>query len=301
VLTRRAVLLGTGAGVIGLAAGGLELVSHGVLPGQHVLDQLDGACSAPAPAETFTAAGESVSGSFFSRARGREVGYTIAYPPGHRAGDPLPVALVLHAHGGTHASGYGGLSLATALAATIPGRPRPAIALAAPDGGNLYWNPHPGDDPMAMLVDEFVPLCRSRGLGRAPGSVAATGISMGGYGVLLLAERHPRLLSAVAAISPAVFTSYTQAIGADADAYASPRDFAADDVVAHAGRLAGTPVRIASGDSDPFHPGVEALASRLPVSADVTFTSGCHDGAFFAAQRSESLDFIAGHLGAAGV
>jgi pimeloyl-ACP methyl ester carboxylesterase len=150
-----------------------------------------------------------------------------------------------------------------------------------------------------MLVDEFLPRCRSRGLGRAPGVVAATGISMDGYGALLLAERHPRLIAAVAAISPAVFTSYTQAIAADADAYASARDFAADDVVAHARRLAGIPVRIASGDSDPFHPGIEALATRLPASAQVTFTSGCHDGTFFAAQRSESLDFIAGHLAAA--
>jgi S-formylglutathione hydrolase FrmB len=34
------------------------------------------------------------------------------------------------------------------------------------------------------------------------------GISMGGYGALAIAERYPRQVSAVAAISPAIWTSY---------------------------------------------------------------------------------------------
>ena len=34
---------------------------------------------------------------------------------------------------------------------------------------------------------------------------------MGGYGALLLAEKYPGLISAVAAIGPAVWTSYGQA------------------------------------------------------------------------------------------
>ena len=89
------------------------------------------------------------------------------------------------------------------------------------------------------------------------------GISMGGYGALLMAEKHPDVFAAVAAISPAVWTTYAEAEGANAGAYSSAADFAANDAVTHARALARIPVRIASGLSDPFHPGVVALAADL--------------------------------------
>ena len=57
-------------------------MEHGVLPGKQTLDELDGACSASSPALTFVTAGPSKSGRFFSAARNRTVGYTIAYPRG---------------------------------------------------------------------------------------------------------------------------------------------------------------------------------------------------------------------------
>jgi pimeloyl-ACP methyl ester carboxylesterase len=125
------------------------------------------------------------------------------------------------------------------------------------------------------------------------------GISMGGYGALLLAEKYPDLFRAVAAISPAVWTTYAQARSANGGAYASATDFATDDVVTHASSLAGTPVRVASGLDDPFHPGVVALARALPNSAVVELSQGCHTGSFFTAQEPPSLAFLGAHLGAA--
>ena len=119
---------------------------------------------------------------------------------------------------------------------------------------------------------------------------------MGGYGALLLAETHPRLISAVAAISPAVWTTYADARSANAGAFASAADFASDDVITHAARLAGVPVRIASGADDPFHPGVVALANVLPKSAIVEIRAGCHDDSFFSSQQHQSLAFLGQHL-----
>jgi hypothetical protein len=159
-VTRRRLFAGGLGGVVGVAFGGLELVEHGVLPGKLTLDRLMGDCSVSSPALTFAPAGPSRSGQFFSHRRNRVVGYTIAYPPGHGPGSELPLGVFLHGFGGNHTSGLGSVSLSRALAARQDGRALPPMALVAADGGGLYWNPHPGDDPMGMIVDELIPMCR---------------------------------------------------------------------------------------------------------------------------------------------
>jgi Putative esterase len=292
--TRRR-LLATGLGAAtAVVAGGSELIDRGVLPGKHILNQIDGACSVSEPSETFRTPGETITGRFYSRERNREVGYTIAYPPGHRSGSRLPLGLYLHADGGSDTSGIGGLPLARALA----GNGLPAIALVAADGGNLYWHPHPGDDPMGMMLDEVVPMCQRLGLGRARDSIGTIGISMGGYGAILFAETHPQAIRACAAISPAIWTTYAAAHGANPGAYTDAQQFADYDAVTHtrALALADTPLRVASGSDDPFHPGVVALVERLPRSATIDLSSGCHDGEFFASQRHASIKFLGEHL-----
>jgi S-formylglutathione hydrolase FrmB len=305
--SRRAFLAcsaGAVATLAGGAAAGAELVSRGVLPGKAVLDQLDGACSLPATRFSFpSGVGPTVSGTFFSSKRDRLVAYSIGYPPHHEPGAELPLVVMLHGFGGNHASALTGLTPAQAVALALPADPAYTVqptmqpmALVTVDGGNGYWNPHPGDDPMGMLVDELIPLCQARGLGRPPRPIGAMGISMGGYGALLLAEKHPTLIAAVAAISPAIWTSYAQARAANAGAYDSPAAFAANDAVTHARSLAGVPVRVAAGYDDPFYPGVRALATALPAGSVVDFGPGCHTGPFFAGQEPASLRFLGRHL-----
>lgn len=300
-LSRRQ-LIGTGlGGLAGLTlagAGGVELVSHGVLPGRGLLNQIDGACAVPSPPMSFSAPGPSISGTLYSRARQRDVGYTIAYPPGHRPGDRLPLVVALHAYGGDHSNALGVLGLAHGLALHVRGRPLAPMAIAAADGGGGYWNPHPGDDPMGMIIGELIPRCRRAGLGLR-GQIGAIGISMGGYGALLLAERYPQMFVAAAAISPAIWTSYAQARSVNPGAYASARAFAAADAVTHAAALRGVAVRVATGLGDPFLPGVRALARKLPPGAVVRFARGCHTGPFFQAELPPSLAFLASHLSSA--
>jgi S-formylglutathione hydrolase FrmB len=286
-------LAGTAA-VVGVGATGFELISNGVLPGQKELDEIDGACSVASTALSFAKTGPSTSGSFYSHARNRTVGYTIGYPPEHREGVELPLVVMLHGEGGNHTDALAAMSPAQAMALQIDGKPLAPMAMVTVDGGVGYWNPHPGDNPMAMVVEELIPMCRTRGLGRQ--RIGTMGISMGGYGAILFAEKYPHLIDAVAAISPAIWTSYSQARDVNRDAYASPADFAGNDAVTHASELAGVPVRVASGNSDPFHPGVQALADVLPRDSVVVFSGGCHTGAFFIEQEPPSLAFLAAHL-----
>jgi hypothetical protein len=100
----------------------------------------------------------------------------------------------------------------------------------------------------------------------------------------------------VAAISPAIWTTYAQARAANTGAYASVADFETDDAVTHTAALKGTPVRVASGLDDPFHPGVMALVARLPRGATVAISKGCHTGPFFLSQEPPSLAFLGRHL-----
>jgi Putative esterase len=298
-LSRRGLLrvgLGGLASVV-VGAGGVELIDHGVLPGKRFLDRFDGACSVPVPPLIFTRTGPSLSGSFYSTARRRVVGYTMAYPPGHQPGDELPLIVALHAYGGDHRRVLTKMSLAQALALRAGARPLPPMAIVAADGGGGYWNPHPGDDPLGMVVDELIPRCQARRLG---GRVGTLGISMGGYGAILLAEKHPEIFGAAAAIGPAIWTSYAQARGVNPGAYASAAAFASADAVTHASALAGVAVRVASGADDPFRPGVEALARALPPGAVVDISPGCHSSSFFAQQEPASLEFLGQHIGRGG-
>jgi S-formylglutathione hydrolase FrmB len=93
-----------------------------------------------------------------------------------------------------------------------------------------------------MLVDELIPMCQSMGLGHPPERIGALGTSMGGSGALVLAQRHPGLLSAVAAISPAVWRTYREARAASSGAFASAGDFQANDVIAHTRDSLGAPL-----------------------------------------------------------
>jgi hypothetical protein len=79
-------------------------------------------------------------------------------------------------------------------------------------------------------------------------------------------------------------------------AFTSAQDFAANDVITHAARLRHTPVRVAGGADDPFHPGQVELFQALGPDKASDFGAGCHDSSFFDSQQPASLEFIAAHL-----
>jgi enterochelin esterase-like enzyme len=289
-------LVGGVGAVVVVGATGFELVNHGVLPGKQTLDEIDGGCSVPATPLFFRSGGRNESGRFYSKARRQSVGYTIGYPSGYQSGDALALIVMLHGFGQTHATALVGMTPAQAVAIVVNDTALAPMALVTVDGGDGYWNPHPGDNPMAMVVDELIPLCQRKGLGVSPKKIGLMGISMGGYGALNIAERYAGVASAVAAISPAVWTTYEQANAVDAGAFASPKTFHEGDVIRNASALKDLSVRIASGDDDPFHPGVQKLVRALPRGSIDVFAKGCHTNSFFLEQEPPSMMFLSRHL-----
>ena len=297
-ISRRAALttLVGAAGLVALGGAGVALVDAEVLPGRSVLNDALGRCDAPAPPAALRATpGPTVTGTFRSARRGREVGFAIGYPPGHGPDAKLPVCLLLHGYGGDGAGALGAGGYPDFLAGAVRDGGAP-FALAGVDGGTGYWHPHAADDPLGMIFDEFLPLLATRGLDVTRPAVA--GWSMGGYGALVCALTRPELFATVVATSPAVFRSYDDARRVNPGAFDSAAEWAAYDVTARAAEFKGLPIHIAIGAADPFAPAVRRLRDRLPDPSRVSFGTGCHDGTFYAWAAPDQIHLIGTALGA---
>ena len=213
-LSRRTVLAG-GAGLAVAAgacvAGGYELVQNGILPGKYRLDSLTGACgSAPPPPAGPPPSRHMV--AFHSAYRHREVRMLTLLPAGAASPDGLGVVVALHGAGSDPAS------MARQMAPAMTSARISRFAVILVDGGSTYWHARTGgDDPVGMIIHEVLPRAAAAGL--RTGRIGLAGLSMGGFGALLLAERFsaadgaggmPRV-AAVAALSPAIFASYPDA------------------------------------------------------------------------------------------
>lgn len=231
-----------------------------------------------------------ISGTFSSVNRRTDVGWTVSFPPSWRRGDPATLCLVLHGFSANHTDAFDDLRLQDAQAALPIGSGHRPLVLAAADGGNGYWHPRAnGDNPQAMLLDEFLPVVAR--LGVPTNDLVAFGWSMGGYGALLLAETYPDRIRRVGAESPAIWPSYAASQNANPDAFDSSVDWSRNDVVGHLAALGSVPVHINCGWSDPFLPASRQLATLLPAGA-VVFGAGGHNATFWNAHALEQLRFL---------
>jgi S-formylglutathione hydrolase FrmB len=298
LITRRTALMSLGGamGLLGLSAGGVALVDAELLPGKSALNNALGRCDAARPPAALRGTPQPpVIGSFRSAARRRDVNFAISYPPGYAEGADLPVCLALHGYASDAKAAIGAGDYPQFIAGAVRDGAAPFV-LAAPDGGNGYWHPHANDNPLGMLVEEFLPLLASRGL--RTDRVAVAGWSMGGYGALLCGLTYRDRFRMIVAMSPAIFHSYADAHLVNAGGYGSPDEWARYDVSARAKEFAGLPVRIAIGAADPFAPAVRALRDRLPDRSVVQIATGCHDNSFWAYAAPAQVQAISSALAA---
>lgn len=289
-LSRRGFLVA--GGVVAVGAAGAVGIETGVLPGRswaygHLgLDGEDGTIPDVRP-------GQMASGTFTSRARqGKQCGWSIAYPPGHR--DKLPVVVALHGRHEDHTSAFADLGLDRYLAATVADGAAP-FAIAGVDGGDTYWHARDdGEDSGSMVVDEFLPMLGERGLDTR--RVGLFGWSMGGYGALLLAPRlGKRLVFGVVAESPALWPQYEDTAPG---AYDSESDFADALVWGQQDRLRGIPVRIDCGEGDPFYANTHEYVDGFDDPPSGGFELGDHDVGYWRRMAPDQLRFLARSLAA---
>ncbi|HVQ17927.1 MAG TPA: alpha/beta fold hydrolase [Actinomycetes bacterium] len=292
-MSRRAFLLGGGAVGLAAVAGGYELVELGVLPGRLRLNQMLGANEGP-PSIPNIEPGRVVTGSFSSKARaGTEVGWTIVYPPGRGDHSLIPVCVAMHGRGGTN-TWITELSLQYFLAKAVSVDGVTPFAIASIDGGDATnWHPRAsGDDPQAMVVDEFVPLLARRGL--LTERVGLWGWSLGGYGALLLATvLGPERVAAVVASSPALWRTADETAP---DVFDDAADFDRNNVFAREADLEGIPLRVDVGDNDSFTPAVEQFRDDLSTTPDGGVTPGFHDAAYWMRVAPAEIEFLGAHL-----
>jgi hypothetical protein len=229
-----------------------------------------------------------------SRYVDQPVPYSIAWPSGARPGDPLPVCFALPGRGGGPPMGF-----ADHVARLVKRGESPPYAVVGVDGGVSYWHERAtGEDRLSMLLHEIIPLCaRRHHLGGGGHRRAIIGWSMGAFGALLAAETEPRLFAAVVAVSPAVWTSYAAMMLGPRDAFDSAADFAAHDVIGHAGRLAGVNLRIDCGKQDPFYGYVTYLEAALPAPPSGGYSPGGHDSDYGQRVAPAEAKFIGRALG----
>jgi enterochelin esterase-like enzyme len=296
-LTRRKLIFG-GVGALGAVAvgGWAALADARVVPGRSLIDHALGRCDLPhAPLDPHP--GPLLDGVFSSARRQREVRYTIAYPPGTTDGAELPVCLLLHGYAANERTSFDGVGYHRMLATAVRSGAAP-FALASVAGGDGYWHPHPGDDPLGMLLDEFPDVLARHGLrARRTDRLAVLGWSMGGSGALLSYLTAPQRFAAAVANAPAFWRSYPEAKAVNPGAFDSDEQWRQwGDLPARAGGLRGPGIWIEVGESDPFEPAVKALRGQMPDPSVVRIPAGCHDNAFWQHAAPAQLRFIADAL-----
>jgi len=229
-----------------------------------------------------------VTGSFVSAARGGvETKWAVALPPGRYA-QPLRTVIALHGRD-MDSDGVMGMGVEAGLA-ELAQAGYPPFAVAAVDGGNGWWHRRvTGEDPGAMVLNEFLPLMASKGLDTR--RVSFIGWSMGGYGALLLGGAlGSARTTAICAVAPALFTDYGLAL--QERAFDGPADWFAYSIYGTPA-LSEIPLRIDCGANDQFYDATKQFVASLrrPPSG-VSFVGG-HDVAAWKEKLPRELAWLA--------
>ena len=234
-----------------------------------------------------------------SRALRRRGDITLWAPPGHDG--PLPLVVLLHGVYGSHWAWSQKAGAHRIAGALIDSGELPPFALAMPSDGlfglGSGYVKHAGGDFTSWILDEvpWVAGVAFDGAVDADAPVALVGLSMGGFGALLLAARHPSRVRAAAGLSSITDFDQMRLFVGDISRY----DVAPEDrSVLEAMRAAGSdlpPVRFDCGDADLLIEPNRALHAALDDSGighEWSERTGGHEWSYWEQNLPDALRFV---------
>lgn len=270
-------------------------------------------CILAAPSAWATGRAECV--SLPSKILGRAVPYCVLLPPSYDSEKTrrYPILYLLHGLGDNDQMlvHSGGMNLVEDL---WEQHQLGEFLIATPAAGaSFYIDSHDGKRRYEdFFLQEFVPSMERRYRAQSRrGSRGIAGISMGGYGALHIAFRHPQLFAAVGALSAALIEKLPNISAQDSlqmsqlrvlgDAFGSPFDTAFwkqnDPItIARTANLAGLRIYFDCGSEDDygFDAGARALDKLLTsrhIPHEFHLYPGGHDWSYFAEHLPALLEF----------
>lgn len=230
-----------------------------------------------------------------SAALGQRADITLWAPEG--ATGPLPLVILLHGVYGSHwAWALKGEAHRTAQRLIASGA-LPPCALAMPSDG--LWGDgsgyvrHAAQDFERWIVDEVPKAAQAAGLPvEAQAPFALAGLSMGGFGALRLAARHPERVRAAVGLSSLTDLVQLDTLLAEARTGWDESDAALLPLVQRPGM---PPFALICGEDDPYIAPNRALHAALHAAGIPHFFqahAGGHDWAFWREHLGSSLQWL---------
>ena len=269
----------------------------------------------PAVPGGFAAGGRVECNSIPSKILARRIPYCVVLPPAFAADQARHFPILYFLHGlGDNEQSFVHTGVWNLLEDMREKGEVKDFLIATPDAGSTFYiNSKNGKERYEdFLLQEFFPYIEKH-YRVAPGrrNRAISGISMGGYGALHLAFRHPEMFSSVSAHSAALIDKLPNFLGARSPqsprsrvlggVFGDPPDPAfwernSPIALARKTNLAGLQIYFDCGDQDDF--GFESGAAALDkvltsrrIPHEFHIYPGRHDAAYFAEHLPASLSF----------
>jgi len=150
-----------------------------------------------------------ITASMKSEALGADVSYQVIVPPDYeKSRMRYPVLYLLHGYGGHYFNWVQRTNLAEYVR-------RESLIVVLPEGANLWYVNSPKGKEEDHIIKELIPAVdRDYRTIALRGSRAIAGLSMGGYGSLLLGLKYPQLFAVAGSFSGAVAAAQSDSANA---------------------------------------------------------------------------------------